>query len=196
MSGIATPHSRLAVIASLIAVPLVGQAPYPRPSGLTALPVGPDGLATTAVGRRFERAESLLAAMAAARNKPEWREAANRIRSKRKNGRLGTGPCRGDAATKPNTVEGSPPTWRWEKENPDNFTVVNEADFNPEGDYNPPDPGFPPETPSDAVQDAMLSSALLHEDCHSNQDGEQTQGTVVSKQYYQNEYEAHRLQVD
>lgn len=42
----------------------------------------------------------------------------------------------------------------------------------------------------------MLSSALLHEDCHANQDGEQVQGEVVSKQYYENEYEAHRLQVE
>ena len=66
--------------------------------------------------------------MAAARNKPKWREAANRIRLKRKGGRLGTGPCGGDAATKPNTQEGTPPTWRWEKENPDNFTVINEGD--------------------------------------------------------------------
>lgn len=134
--------------------------------------------------------------MAAARNKPKWREAADRIRLKRKGGRLGTGPCPGDAVTKPNTVEGSPPTWRWKKENPDNFTVINEEDFNPEGDYNPPDPGSPPKTPSDAVQDAMLSSALLHEDCHSNQDGEQTDKQPVSKHYYQREYEAHRLQVE
>lgn len=170
-----------------------------RPKGFQQLPVDANGVATTPVGERFERAENLLKQAC-----PKEAARADRARKKRQEGETGVGDVDGGASTKPNSGDGSAgDPWKWDKNDPSNTVQVNGDEFTATGEYNPA-MGFGPTgssgptqtgPTSDAAQDLMLSSALLHEDVHCNQDGEEVEDVPIPDTRYKNEVVAHEKQL-
>ena len=183
-----------AMMAVLIVIGQIAAQSGKRPEGFNPLPVDDQGVATSPIGQRFERAENMLKSAC-----PDEAERAKRLRKKRQDGETGTNPdLDGHAGTKPNGGSGTAQDpWKWEHNDPSNTVQLNEDQFTSSGEYNPADvgPAGQPGPSSDAAQDVMLSSVLLHEDVHCNQDGTKQDGVPMNKQAYKNEAIAHEKQI-